>query len=303
MSDNILLRRPTHLWNMSFGRLFRAGLAVLLFFMLPVAANAYTLVLRSGRLVTVSDKFKVTPTAIIYEASPGYWVTVWLSNVDIAATEKANGEATGSFTSRIKREPQESPTAPTRAPEAMKPGRVAGRKVVTNKELESTRLMREAQEQEYERTRRERGMPSMQEMRQRIEEHDRWLSEWAQRMREERMEAELESLKSELVNVRLHLSELSLNLSQQGATYAPVYAPSNYYPYFYAPPTQIITVFPSGHRGLYGRGKFGRHPHGRSWHYYPRTGDAFPRIVKPFRGQGAMPRAMPSGMTAPRHSR
>ncbi|HEX8422303.1 MAG TPA: hypothetical protein VF634_02775, partial [Pyrinomonadaceae bacterium] len=231
MSANILARRSRGRWSVLSGQLLRAGFAVLLFFVLAVAANAYTLVLRNGRLVNVSDKFKVTPTAITYEAAQGYWVTVWLSNVDIAATERANGEPSGSFNQWLKRKREESPAAQARAPEAAKAGRDAGRKVVTNKELEPARLTREAQEAEYERTRHARGMPSRQEMRQRIEEHDRWLSEWAQRMQEERMAAELEALRSELGDVRLQLSELSL--SQQGTTYAPAYALPNYYPYFY----------------------------------------------------------------------
>jgi hypothetical protein len=231
--------------------------------MLPVAANAYTLVLRSGRLVNVSDNFKVTPTAITYEASPGYWITVWLSNVDIAATERANNEPAGSFTGKIKRGTEGS--AATQAQGGLKAGRGAGRKVVTNKELESTRLMREAQEDEYERTRLERGMPSVQEMRQRIEDQDRWLSEWAQRMQEKRIEAELESLRSEVANVRLQLSGLSFSQSQQGTVYAPLYAPSNYYPYFYAPPAHVVNVLPYGHRGRYGRGRFGLHSGRKIW--------------------------------------
>ncbi|HEY0099157.1 MAG TPA: hypothetical protein VGB76_09405 [Pyrinomonadaceae bacterium] len=303
MSGNILARRTAHRWSVSSGLLFRAGLATLLFFMLTVGANAYTLVLRSGRVVTVSDNFKVTPTAFTYEASPGYWVTVWLSNVDIAATERANNEPAGSFKRRIEQEPEKTPAAAARVPQGVEAGRAAGRKVITNKELEPTRLMRRAQEEEYERTRRERGMPSRQEMQQRIEEHDRWLSEWAQRMQEERREAELESLRSELANVRLQLSELDFGLSQQGTTYVPAYVTPNYYPYFYAPPAQIINALPFGHRGLYGRAKFGRHAHKRSWLYQPRPGRHFPRVNRPFHGPGGLRRAMPPGMAAPRHAR
>jgi hypothetical protein len=299
MSANILARRPAHRRSVSSGRLFRAGLIALLFFMLPVAANAYTLVLRSGRVLTVSDKFKVTPAAITYEASPGYWVTVWLSNIDFAATERANSEPAGSFAGRIKRESEWPSAAAAQGTQAMKKGRGTHRKVITNKDLEPTRLMREAQEKEYERTRLERGMPSRQEMRERIEDQDRWLSEWAQRMQDERMEAELESLKYELVNVRLYLDELSLNRSQQGTTYVPAYAPSNYYPYFYAPSTHLAL----GHRGLYGRARFGRHPHGRPWLYHPRPGRPFPRITRPSRGGGVRPRSMSTGTVAPRHAR
>jgi hypothetical protein len=162
-------------------------------------------------------------------------------------------------------------------------------------------LTREAQEAEYERTRRERGLPSRQEMRERIEEHDRWLSEWAQRMREERREAELESLRFELMSVRQQLSELSL--SQQGANYVPAYAVPNYYPYFYAPSAYVNNVLPFGHRGRYGRGRFGRHSSGRLWFNQPKIGHPFPRIIKPSRAKGALLWSMPQGVGAPRHSR
>jgi hypothetical protein len=301
MTANIHARGRDHGWRVSFVRLFRVGLATLFFFMLPVAAEAYTLVLRSGRHVSVSDKFKVTPTAFTYEASPGYWVTVWLSNIDIAATERANGEPVGSFSRKIKREPEGARVAPAHVPEALQVGRGDKRKVVTNRDLEPARLTREAQEEEYERTRRGRGLPSRDEMRRRIEEQDRWLSEWAQRMQDERREAELESLKSELLNVRLQLRELSL--SQEEAFDAPASALSYYYPYFYAPPFQVITVLNDRQRRLYGRGRFGRRTQGGPWTYHPRPGRFFRPINRPSQGEGRRPRAMPPWIVKPGHTR
>ncbi len=246
--------------------------------MLPVAASAYTLVLRSGRRVIVPAEFKVTPAAISYEASPGYWVTVWLSNVDFAATEKANAEPAGSFAKRIKQETERTGATPAQASESGRQERAPGRRVITNKELEPSRLRRQAEEEEYERTRRERGMPSREELQQRVEEQDRFLSEWAQRMREERREAELEALRSELAGVRLRLSELSLDLSQQSSGYAV----PNYYPYFYAPPFQVINVLPFKHRGGFGRRGFGHQRYGRAWsvHSWPRR--SFSPFVKSY---------------------
>jgi hypothetical protein len=303
MSANNPARRPVYRGSVSSGRMFRVGLATLLFFVLTVAADAYTLVLRSGRRVTVPDDFRVTPTAVIYEASPGFRVTVWLSNVDFAATERANAEPAGNFAGRIKQEP-EAAAAPAHAPEATKAERRAGRRVVTNKDLEPSRLRREAQEMEYERTRRERGMPSKRELQRRVEEQDRDLREWAERMEAERREAELESLRSELVNVRRHLHELSLQLSQQAAAYGSAYAPPNDYPYFYAPPVQVITVVPFGRRSRFGRGHVGPRPHGRQWPFNPRPGHSSPTIyVSPFRNARAMPRTLPPAVHAPRHRR
>jgi hypothetical protein len=138
-------------------------------------------------------------------------------------------------------------------------------RVITNKDLEPFRLRREAQEAEYERTHRERGMPSREELQQYFEELDRRLHESSLRFEKERAEAELESMRSELVNVRRNLYELSLSLSQPTVAYRPAYAYADYYPYYYAPPVQFITRFPFGRHGGFGRGNFGPHPRARVW--------------------------------------
>lgn len=150
-------------------------------------------------------------------------------------------------------------------------------RVITDKDLEPFRLRREAQEAEYERTHRERGMPSRQELEQYFEEQDRRLHESALRFEEEeRAKAELESVRAELVNVRQNLYELSLRLSQPTVAYRPAYVYTDYYPYYYAPPVQFITRFPFGRHGGFGRGTFGPHPRGRAWPYNPRQGRPFP---------------------------
>jgi hypothetical protein len=298
MSARSLVRRSTCGRGHWPGRVSGAVLIALLFFVLPAAANAYTLVLRSGRQVTVPGAFRVTPSAVVYEASPGFSITVWLSNVDFAATERANAEPAGSFAKRIGRDTEGAGAA--QAPEASKAGRRPGRKVVTDKDLEPSRLRREAQEEEYERTRRERGMPSKEELQRRVEEQDRELREWARQMEAERTEAELESLRSELANVRMRLGELNLRLSQQAATYGAWYAPPNYYPYSYAPlsyypysyapPFQVIAVVPFGHhRGRFGHGQVGPNPH--VWPHNPWPGHAFPPVIGQPRHFGAPLRA------------
>ena len=167
-------------------------------------------------------------------------------------------------------EPAGGDAAP--APGRVQAGRRAGPRVITNKDLEPMRLRREAQEAEYERTHRERGMPSRQELEQYFEELDRRLHESSLRFEKERAEAELESVKSELVNVRRNLYDLSLRLSQQTRAYIPAYVYPDYYPYYYAPPVQVITRFPLGHRGVFGRGQLGLHPRGGAWPYNPRHG-------------------------------
>jgi hypothetical protein len=154
-------------------------------------------------------------------------------------------------------------------------------KVITNTELEPSRLRREAQEAEYERTHRERGMPSRQELRQYFEEQDRRLHELALQSKAERVEGELESVRAELVDVKRNLYELSLRLFQQTGAYIPAYASPNYYPYSYAPPIQVITRFPFGHRRGFRHGNFGFQPRGRAWPYNPWQGRHFPSLGGP----------------------
>lgn len=291
MSASNLARRFTHASGISSGRVYRALLVTLVFLLLPVAADAYTLVLRSGRQVNVPDNFEVTHAAVIYEASPGFSVTVWLTNVDTAATERANAEPAGSFARRIDQKPnattEESAQAESRP----------ARRVLTNKELEPLRLKREAQEAEYERTRRARGMPSKQELQQRIEEQDRRQRESNLQAQAERAEAELESVKSELLNVRQNLNELN---SRQAGAYAPAYVYTNYYPYYYAPPVQYINRLPFGRRGGFGRGNFSPHTHGRVRPYNPSQGFPFPALVTPT-VNGSTPLVMAPAMPIIRH--
>ena len=293
MSAVSLARRFAHASGISYGRVSGVLLATLILLLLPAVADAYTLVLRSGRQVNVPDNFKVTPAAVIYEASPGFSVTVWLTNVDTAATERANAEPAGSFVKRIKQEP-DKPVAST-TPESARAESRPTRRVLTNKELEPLRLRREAQEAEYERTRRERDMPSKQELQQRVEEQDRRLRELTLQAQAERAEAELDSVKSELVNVRRNLNELSSQLSRQ----AGAYAPAPVYPNYYAPPVQFINRLPFGRRGGFVRGNFSPHTPVRVWPYNPWQGFPFPNLGGPT-VNGSTPLVMAPAAPMPR---
>ena len=302
MSVVSLARRFASAGGVSLGRASGALLAALLLLLLPVAASAYTLVLRSGRRVAVPDDFKVTPAAVIYEAAPGFSVTVWLTNVDIGATERANAEPEGSFARRIKQGPGGEVAAPTHG--AVKTGSRAAPRVITDRDLEPSRLRREAQEAEYERTRRERGMPSRQELQRRFEEQDRRLHELALQTQAEQSEAELESVRSELVDVSRNLNELSLRLSEQSGAYAPLYVSPSYYPYYpyyYAPPVQFITRFPFGRRVGFGRGDFGPRTRVRAWPYNPWQGRFLPSPGGPSLNRGVPPQALAPAAPARRH--
>jgi len=62
-----------------------------------VSASAYTIVMRDGRKVQIPDQFTVTNSTLTYGAGDDIQVTIQLNTVDIAATERANGEARGAF--------------------------------------------------------------------------------------------------------------------------------------------------------------------------------------------------------------
>lgn len=137
--------------------------AVVLFLLLGAAsANAYTLVMRDGRRVEIPDTFTVTNSTLTYEVSSGIQITVQLSGVNIAATERANGEAAGSFRSKSSASTTAPPTASSTAPNASRPrqARPAASRSITNADLEGYRRTRVASEQAYESRRKQLGLPS-----------------------------------------------------------------------------------------------------------------------------------------------
>lgn len=85
---------------------FVAAASCLLF---CAVALGYTVVLRDGRRVEIPDRFSVSRTALTYEAAPGIQVSIMLAKIDIEATERANGEPSGSLLARAA---QTSPAAP-----------------------------------------------------------------------------------------------------------------------------------------------------------------------------------------------
>src|SRR6266853_5331077 len=82
-----------------FPRRLFAGIAAsaILLLALSVAASAYTIVLRDGRRIEITSDFTLTKSTLTYELAPGINRTVQLVLVDVAATERANNQAPGSF--------------------------------------------------------------------------------------------------------------------------------------------------------------------------------------------------------------
>ena len=135
---------------------FRYLTAACLSLLFVLTTQAYTLVTRDGRRTAIPDNFTLTQVALTYEAAPQLNVTVLLANVDIAATERANGEAAGSFLRRLRA------TAP-RSAETPGENLLNVRKTLTNQDLEVYRRQRVAQEQAANRRRAASGLPSLEE--------------------------------------------------------------------------------------------------------------------------------------------
>ncbi|PWT90790.1 MAG: hypothetical protein C5B55_09170 [Blastocatellia bacterium] len=127
--------------------------------MSAVCASAYTLVLRNGRRIEIPNQFVVTGGNLVYEVSPGIQVAVQLAAVDVLATEYANNESPGSFMNHANK------TVATG--DSNKTSQSGTARRVTNKDLEVYKQRRIASEQAYEQRRKELGLPSVEESRQR----------------------------------------------------------------------------------------------------------------------------------------
>jgi hypothetical protein len=115
--------------------------------------------MRDGRRVTIPDNFTVTSAAVIYEVGSGIQISVQLGSLNIPATERANGDAAGSFLLRADASSQ------TAAPSASSQGRTKADRSITNADLEGYRRSRLASEKAYEKRRRELNLPSLEQQR------------------------------------------------------------------------------------------------------------------------------------------
>src|SRR5262245_226162 len=135
--------------------------SVMLLLVLAITASAYTLVFRSGQRMEIPDEFTLTKTTLTYEISPGFNRTLVLTLIDVAATERANHEAPGSFF-RHREEPANTAAAANEPPQRAV-------KTLTNIDLAQVRQRRVESEQAYEARRKELGLPTLAETRQREE--------------------------------------------------------------------------------------------------------------------------------------
>jgi hypothetical protein len=135
----------------------RALLVSVLLVVFANAAGAYTIVFRDGHRIEAPPVFTLANTTFTYEVAPGINKTVQLILIDVAATERANNEAPGSFFKHAEQAPVASPAHPTRHAE----------RTLTNSDLELIRQRRIESEKSYEKRRIELGLPSIEETRRR----------------------------------------------------------------------------------------------------------------------------------------
>jgi hypothetical protein len=124
---------------------------------IAVTASAYTLVLRDGRRIDIPSEFILSRTTLTYEISPGFNQTMLLTLIDVAATERANGEPLGGFFKHR----EETNTAANSQP--VRPAV----KTLTNLDLDGARQRRVESEQAYESRRKQLGLPTVEESRRR----------------------------------------------------------------------------------------------------------------------------------------
>lgn len=135
----------------------RFMMAVVFLVLTATVANAYTLVMRNGRRVEIPNEFTLSGSTLTYTAGPGIQITHQLSGIDIAATERANREAPGSFLARAS-----APAQVVAAPAQTQP---RAQRSITNRDLEGYRRTRIESELAYEKRRKELGLPSAEQRR------------------------------------------------------------------------------------------------------------------------------------------
>src|ERR1041385_506150 len=129
----------------------RIFFGALFLFSTITVVNAYTIVMRDGRRVEIPSDFSVTNATLTYNVGNDMQVTIQLNSVDIAATERANGQARGALLSKANVVVEQT---------SQTPRRTASRSI-TNADLEKFRRARV----ESEGQREELGLPSIDERR------------------------------------------------------------------------------------------------------------------------------------------
>ncbi|QUV84530.1 hypothetical protein [Chloracidobacterium aggregatum] len=96
-------------------------------------AADYVLVLRDGKRLEVRDEYRIVNEVAIFTTSDGRRISIALANIDIAATERVNGQGMARFGRRPARRAPLAPMStrrrwPRRRPRRSPPGRFPQRR-------------------------------------------------------------------------------------------------------------------------------------------------------------------------------
>jgi hypothetical protein len=268
-------------WVRRRSALPQLAISAALLLVLTATASAYTIVFRSGQRLEIPNEFTVTNTTLTYEISPGFNKTLILSIIDVAKTERVNGEAPGSF---FKHREQSTPAATTVEPSAR------AVKTLTNIDLDAVRQRRVESEQAYEARRKQLGLPTVAETRQRQEVESAELraqiredsfnkrqeeSYWRGRARQ--LRTEIAALDTQINYLRGRVTELNQSsLNNQSII------------------TGIYPIWPNNRPWL-GNGQWGNYPNGYP-NIYP---NGYPNGYPNWRLPGYRPARPPYGLGYP----
>jgi len=218
--------------------LFRKLLVVALVLVFSAtAASAFTIVMRSGRRAEIPNTFILTKSTLTYESAPGIQVTIQLVSIDVAATERVNGQPAGSFLLNAT-EPETAQT-PAGAP------RATAKRSITNQDLEAYRRARV----ENERQRQDLGLPSAEERRREVEEIDNRTQE---QIRDMRSREELDFWRNRAMSLETQVAATHAQLSSAQNQ-------ANDFPWAYPYGVGLVTSgFPFGFDGFQGFNRFDR---------------------------------------------
>ena len=222
----------------------RLLIASFLLIFTATAASAYTIVMRNGRRVEIPNTFTLTNSTLTYETAPGIQVTIQLAGIDIATTERVNGQAAGSF--------MVSGSKPETSAPAVQTLRQTATKSITNKDLEDYRRARLQSERERE----ELGLPSVEDRRREVAEIDDRTQEQVRDMRS-REELDFWRNRAMTLETQITATQNQMRVNQ-----------FNEYPWAYPYGVGIVTSgFPFGFDGFSALNrfdKFGLHKFGFS---------------------------------------
>ena len=232
-------------------------MAVVFLVLTATAASAYTLVLRNGRRMEIPNEFTIAGPTLTYTVGPGIQMTIQLSGVDIAATERANGEPYGTFLAKgsakmVVAQPAQTQPRATRT--------------ITNRDLEGYRRTRIESELAYEKRRKELGLPSAQQATAISERtRDQLLSMRSQeasaeeywRGRASALRSEMAVTQSQIDYVRSRLDEIPVTTSFGSIiTDSPFGTPGLNFPFQNLPNVFGPTILNTGRRSNLGQRRF-----------------------------------------------